>query len=107
MIGVDSELTATYKSALEYFVGLCRDTIEKGDSEYRNRSELLLFACRVKSKRITHFRRRLLGIAALTGVVTSDALYHASSEFAAQVSIIIPSILRILRGVNVDILTEE
>ncbi|GJJ07493.1 hypothetical protein Clacol_001695 [Clathrus columnatus] len=88
LIGVDPDLTTTYKSVLEHFVELCRDTIENGDSESRN-------------------RKRLLGLAALTAVVTSDALYHPTAEFKAQVSIIIPSILRTLRTVSVDVLFDE
>jgi hypothetical protein len=56
---------------------------------------------------ILRIRQRLVGIAALTGVVTSEALYHPTSEFSNQVSIIIPGLLLTLQEADVEVLKDE
>jgi hypothetical protein len=53
------------------------------------------------------YRRRLIGIAALTGVVTSDALYHTASEFARQVLIILRGLLYSPLEADLEALKEE
>ncbi|KAF8529059.1 hypothetical protein BU17DRAFT_37309 [Hysterangium stoloniferum] len=88
LIGIDTEITANYKILLKLFASLSRDVAEKGDGETRN-------------------RRRLVGIAALTGVVNSDALYHATAEFSNQVSIIVPGLLFTLKETEADVLKDE
>jgi hypothetical protein len=57
----------------------------------------------------SHFkiRQRLVGIAALTGVVTSDALYHSASEFVKQVFIVIPGLLLTLYEADLDTVKVE
>jgi len=52
-------------------------------------------------------RQRLVGIAALTGVVTSDALYHPTSEFSSQISIIIPGLLFTLQEADLEVVKKE
>ena len=52
-------------------------------------------------------RQRLVGIAALTGVVTSDVLYHSTSEFPRQVSIIIPGLFRTLYEADLEVVKVE
>lgn len=56
---------------------------------------------------LTQIRQRLVGIAALTGVVTSDALYHSTSEFPKQISIIIPGLLTTLYEADLEVVKVE
>jgi len=72
---------------------------ETGQSFFYQKRNMLIF--------LIYSRRRLIGIAVLTSVVTSDVLYHATSEFASQVSTIIPGILYTLKEADIDVLKDE
>lgn len=50
---------------------------------------------------IPTLRTRLVGLAALTGVVTSEALYHSTQQLKAQVSIFMVSLFTPLLLVEV------
>ena len=52
------------------------------------------------------YRTRLVGLAALNGVVTSEALY-SSSTFKGQVSILVPAILSNLQEIELSVLEDE
>ncbi|KAF8591435.1 hypothetical protein K439DRAFT_1380352 [Ramaria rubella] len=88
LIGVDQSVTSSYMTTLQCFSDLSKVAAEKGDSEVRN-------------------RQRLVGIAALTGVVTSDALYHSTSRFSKQISIIIPGLLLTLHEADLHVVRDE
>jgi hypothetical protein len=53
-----------------------------------------------------HHRTRLIGLAALTGVVTSEALY-SSSTYKSQVSALVPAILSSLQEEELFVLKDE
>ncbi|KDQ64639.1 hypothetical protein JAAARDRAFT_28278 [Jaapia argillacea MUCL 33604] len=74
LMGVDSTFTQEYIATLQRFSAMSRVESKTRDHEIRNRT-------------------RLIGLAALTGAVTSEALYSASSHFKPQASIIIPALL--------------
>lgn len=50
---------------------------------------------------------RLVGLAALTGVVTSEALYHSSAQLREQVAAFIPALILPLIEVEVSTLDHE
>ncbi|KAI0307268.1 hypothetical protein B0F90DRAFT_1622573 [Multifurca ochricompacta] len=87
LIGVDQAVTDDYLSALERFSKMSRATSSSGDLEFTNRT-------------------RLVGLAALTGVVTSEALY-SSSTFKVQVSALVPAIMNNLQQVELSVLKNE
>ncbi|KAJ7180256.1 hypothetical protein C8R43DRAFT_972407 [Mycena crocata] len=72
LIGADSAMTRDYIFALNNFAALSRS--EAPDQEVRNRT-------------------RLIGLAALTGALNSEALYNDSGQFRAQVSVMMRPIL--------------
>ncbi|KAJ6628774.1 hypothetical protein B0H10DRAFT_1989294 [Mycena sp. CBHHK59/15] len=72
LIGADSNMTRDYVSTLTKFAAL--SSSEAPDLEVRNRT-------------------RLIGFAALTGALNSEALYNDSVQFRAQVSVIMRPIL--------------
>ncbi|KAF8517830.1 hypothetical protein JB92DRAFT_2904721 [Gautieria morchelliformis] len=88
LIGVDASVTSAYMTALQCFSTTSRVATEKGDGETQN-------------------RQRLVGIAAMTGTVTSDALYHSTAEFPRQVSTIIPGLLMTLCEADMDVVKVE
>lgn len=51
-------------------------------------------------------RTRLVGLAALTGAVTSEALY-SSTQFASQVSIVVPALMVNILEVDISTLDME
>ncbi|KAG9317451.1 hypothetical protein JVU11DRAFT_1651 [Chiua virens] len=73
-IGVDAGMTQNYLVVLGLFAKLSTTEIKSVDYELRNRT-------------------RLVGLAAITGVVTSEALYFSSTQFKSQVSKIIRALL--------------
>lgn len=87
LIGVDQTVTNDYLSVLERFCRMSRAVSSSGDPEFTNRA-------------------RLVGLAALTGVVTSEALY-SSSTFKGQVSALVPAILISLQEVELSVLEDE
>ena len=93
-------------TALQCFQESSRVSVEKEDGETRNRWVVVrqfdILSCSHSTT-----RQRLVGIAALTGVVTSDALYHSASEFAKQVSILIPGLLLTLYEADLDMVKVE
>jgi hypothetical protein len=50
---------------------------------------------------------RLIGIAATTAIVSSDALFASVDEFRKQTQLIIPVLLECLNDAGVDMLTDE
>ncbi|KAJ7228514.1 hypothetical protein GGX14DRAFT_413541 [Mycena pura] len=72
LIGADSNMTRDYVSVLKRFAAL--GCSEAADHEVRNRT-------------------RLIGFAALTGALSSEALYNDSVQFKAQVSVIMRPII--------------
>lgn len=79
---------------------------EHADQETMNRyvtPGLLLFY-----RPLTHrTRTRLVGLAALTGVVTSEALYHSTTQLKAQASTFMAALFVPIRDVEVSVLNEE
>lgn len=56
---------------------------------------------------LTFRSTRLVGLAALTGVVTSEALYHTSSQLRDQVAAFVPALVLPLLEVDVSTLDHE
>lgn len=54
-----------------------------------------------------HARTRLVGLAALSGAVNSEVLYNTSSEFKAQVTIIVRPLLATLLFTDLSELDQE
>ncbi|KAG6333667.1 hypothetical protein ID866_5425 [Astraeus odoratus] len=67
IIGVDSGLTQNYLTIIKLFAAQCNTETKSSDHELRNRT-------------------RLVGLAAITGVVNSEALYTSPTQFKPQVS---------------------
>ncbi|KAF9464410.1 hypothetical protein BDZ94DRAFT_1161875 [Collybia nuda] len=86
LIGADSDMTRNYLSALRRFSHLSSSDVS--DHEVRNRT-------------------RLVGLAALTGALNSEALYNNSVQFRAQVSTIMHSILVTLFQIEITTLDEQ
>ncbi|KAF8272538.1 hypothetical protein EI94DRAFT_1796139 [Lactarius quietus] len=87
LVGVDQTVTTDYLSVLERFCRMSRAVSSSGDQEFTNRT-------------------RLVGLAALTGVVTSEALY-SSSTYKSQVSVLVPAILSSLQEEELSVLEDE
>ncbi|KAG9126835.1 plasma membrane localization protein [Ceratobasidium sp. 392] len=88
LIGVDNPFTTNYLAALGMFAKMCESNGLKGDSENRNRT-------------------RIVGLGALSGAVTSAALFHSPSQFQRQVDVIVPPILFNLQSHELSRLREE
>lgn len=52
-------------------------------------------------------RTRLIGLAALTGAITSEALYNDAAQFKIQVSIIMRPLLMTLLQADLSMLNEQ
>jgi len=50
---------------------------------------------------------RLIGIAAITAVASSDALFTSVDEFRRQTQLIIPALLECLQDTEIDMLIDE
>lgn len=87
LVGVDQAVTNDYLSVLGRFSTMSRASSPTGDSDFTNRI-------------------RLVGLAALTSVVTSEALY-SSSTFNVQVTTLIPALLSNLQEVELSALEDE
>lgn len=85
LIGVDQSITQDYMSCLKVFSDLSRG--QSKDQEMQNRA-------------------RLVGLAALTGVVTSEALYHSTPHLKMQVQIFLPAFIVPLLEVDVSTLDQ-
>ncbi|KAF7301808.1 Cellular morphogenesis-related protein [Mycena indigotica] len=86
LIGADSNMTREYINVLKRFAALSCSDVQ--DQEVRNRT-------------------RLVGFAALTGALNSEALYNDSVQFRTQVSVIMKPILVTVFQTNVDILEHQ
>lgn len=86
LIGVDQSITQDYMSCLQAFTALGRFASQ--DQEVMNRT-------------------RLVGLAALTAVVTSEALYHSTQQLKAQVSVFMVALVAPLLLVEVLALDQE
>ncbi|EAU84904.2 EFR3 [Coprinopsis cinerea okayama7 len=86
LIGTDHVLTQNYLSVLRQFAELsCSKSM---DSETRNRT-------------------RLIGLAAITGALNSEALYNDSRQFKAQIIVLMRPILLSLFETNLSTLDEQ
>ncbi|KAL4076113.1 hypothetical protein J3A83DRAFT_4089467 [Scleroderma citrinum] len=74
VIGVDAGLTQNYLAIIKHFSAQCNTERKSLDHGLRNRS-------------------RLVGLAAVTGVVNSEALYASSTQFKPQVSSLTDALL--------------
>lgn len=102
IIGRDLRVTNEYMFLLKTFYERCTATGK--DSEQVNR--------RVKFIRICHtligfHRMRLIGAAAMTVAVSSDAFYASSTEFPQQVDIVVPALVASLHEAGTDSLKVE
>ncbi|EIW82325.1 hypothetical protein CONPUDRAFT_164944 [Coniophora puteana RWD-64-598 SS2] len=88
VIGADAMLNQDYLSILHKFADQSVADRKSVDDEMRNRA-------------------RLVGLAALNGVVTSDVLYSSSTHFKAQVSVIIQPILYHIINTDPEALEES
>ncbi|KAL6309605.1 hypothetical protein BKA93DRAFT_274079 [Sparassis latifolia] len=86
LIGVDRDVTQDYLACLESFSAM--GTKRSDDAEIRNRT-------------------RLVGLAALTAAVNSDALFHSITQFKTQVSTMMPALLAPLLEVDTNLLEFE
>ncbi|KAF7332022.1 Cellular morphogenesis-related protein [Mycena kentingensis (nom. inval.)] len=86
LIGADSSMTREYITVLKRFASLSCSGIV--DEEVRNRT-------------------RLIGFAAITGALNSEALYNDSVQFKAQVSVIMKPILVTVFQTEIDVLVHQ
>ncbi|KAG1755543.1 hypothetical protein EDB19DRAFT_1891798 [Suillus lakei] len=87
VIGADSNLARDYLAVLRRFVQLSTAEVKSVDHELRNRT-------------------RLVGLAALTGAVNSEALYCSSTQYKPQVSIISHALLFHVMNADLSVLDE-
>ncbi|KAG1752645.1 uncharacterized protein EDB91DRAFT_1243408 [Suillus paluster] len=87
VIGADSNLAQDYFAVLRQFAQQSTADVKSVDHELRNRT-------------------RLVGLAALTGAVNSEALYCSSSQYKPQVSIISRSLLFHVMHADLTVLDE-
>ena len=50
---------------------------------------------------------RLVGLAAITSIVSSDALFSSPEQFPRQVAIVTPALLHALHEADIHIITDE
>ncbi|KAF8897677.1 hypothetical protein BD779DRAFT_1492068 [Infundibulicybe gibba] len=86
LVGTDSNMTRDYISALRHFSSLS--------------------CCRIPDLEVKN-RTRLIGFAAITGALNSEALYNDSQQFREQVSIIMRPILATLLQTTLPVLNEQ
>ncbi|KAJ7684029.1 hypothetical protein B0H17DRAFT_1333101 [Mycena rosella] len=86
LVGADSDMTRDYISALTKFAAL--SCSEAPDQEVRHRT-------------------RLVGFAALTGALNSEALYNDSVQFRAQVSVMMRPILTTVFQTDMHVLERQ
>ncbi|KAF5390722.1 hypothetical protein D9757_002661 [Collybiopsis confluens] len=86
LIGADNPFTENYISCLQHLASISSSTAK--DLELRNRS-------------------RLVGLAAITGALNSEALYNDTLQFRSQVSIIIKPVLNILLETDLQTLNKQ
>ncbi|TFK29366.1 hypothetical protein FA15DRAFT_664310 [Coprinopsis marcescibilis] len=86
LIGADQTLTENYLSVLQHFADL--SSSDTNDQEIRNRT-------------------RLIGFAAITGALNSEALYNDSRQFKAQVLILMKPILKSLFETDIKTLEDQ
>ena len=103
LIGADRIFTEDYLSALNSFAGLSCTQLK--DQEVQNRCVAAL----QRYVLFSHMRlsTRLIGFAALTGALTSEALYNDTHQFRAQVSTIMRPILVTAFQTDLKVLEEQ
>lgn len=85
---------------------MCTAEAKSSDHEMRNR--FLMMSYFVAVDLIWNFdRTRLVGLAALSGAVTSEALYSSQTEFRNQVSIVTSALLLALLEAKISVLSNE
>ncbi|TFK75768.1 hypothetical protein BDN72DRAFT_809365 [Pluteus cervinus] len=86
LIGADAGLTRDYDSSLRQFASL--SSSDKSDYEVRNRT-------------------RLVGLAALAGALSSEALYNDTTQFREQVDIILRPLILNLFHIPISVLDDQ
>ncbi|KAF9534181.1 hypothetical protein CPB83DRAFT_866446 [Crepidotus variabilis] len=86
LVGTDSKMTKDYLSTLSQFSSL--SCIHSLDQETQNRS-------------------RLIGLAAITAALNSEALYNDIGQFGTQVSTILRPLLTVLFDTTIETLEEQ
>lgn len=102
LIEVDQNVRQDYMSCLQVFSLMGR--VESKDEEVMNRLDR---RCLLRHVTDICCSTRLVGLAALTGVVTSEALYNSTTQLKAQISTIMPALMVPLLEVEVSILDTE
>lgn len=104
IVGAEGNLTKLYHDCLKHLARLSTVKVPSGDVETENR---FVLASNHRSHRLIFlFRTRLVGLAALTSVVNSNAFMHPSANFAAQCDIIVPALLTSLWSLDLVLLQE-
>jgi protein EFR3 len=104
---VDETLGRSYLAVLQKFATLSTSS-GKGDSdsEFLNRHVVSrVQGCGVYSYCL--YRTRLVGLAALTGAISSDALYSSIESAKSQVAVIVPALLRNASQAGLILLMEQ
>ncbi len=94
-------------SCLQVFSSMGKIDSISLDHEIRNRYTLPDVARTEYFADANVSRTRLLGLAAILGVVTSEVLYYSSTQFKPQISTLVPALLIPLFNVEVPVLEEE
>ncbi|KAF8341321.1 uncharacterized protein EI90DRAFT_3150476 [Cantharellus anzutake] len=87
-IGVDEPLSKSYSVCLLKFASTATWRGKNTDSEFKN-------------------RMRLVGLAALSGAISSDALHSSIESTKAQVAIIVPALLQNTQEAGLGLLKEQ
>lgn len=104
LIGTDSNLTRDYLLVLNQFASL--GSSSAADQEVKNRLEYNSSLTLLKLSQYAP-STRLIGFAALTGALNSEALYNDAAQFRAQVSRIMRPILVTLFQAELAMLDEQ
>jgi hypothetical protein len=104
VIEADSNLARDYLAVLRRFAQLSTADVKSVDHELRNR-QVFCFSI-LGDSFISLLRTRLVGLAALTGAVNSEALYCSSNQYKPQVTIISRALLFHVMNVELSVLDE-
>ncbi|KAG8932948.1 plasma membrane localization protein [Tulasnella sp. 418] len=88
LLGVDEELTQEYFFILNHYAKLSVFQTDKEDLEVQN-------------------RERLVGLAALSSAIQSDALFNSMSILGRQVNVIVPALLKNIEQAGLSVLGAE
>lgn len=88
---MDQALTRDYLSTLRTFASMCTTEARSNDTEDRNRFVHHMSPDMTVLINVLHDSTRLIGLGAMAGAVASEALYTSSTQFRAQVAVIVPA----------------